>query len=96
GKPVIVKWSWSPQTRTRESSIIEAATTRATVAGDTWVLNHLPIILHSQEVADTDSPALRLSRALQTKYELRDLRITVQEELTPIEGFKTAPELAEA
>ncbi|KAJ7331556.1 hypothetical protein DFH08DRAFT_966540 [Mycena albidolilacea] len=74
GKLVIVKWSWSPQTRTREASIIEAATTRATEAGDTWVLDHLPV----------------------TKYELRDLRITVQEELTPIEGLKTAPELAEA
>ncbi|KAJ6568776.1 hypothetical protein B0H19DRAFT_1256492 [Mycena capillaripes] len=55
GKPVIVKWSWSLQTRTREATIIEAATTRVTEAGDTWVLDHLPIILHSQEVADTDS-----------------------------------------
>ncbi|KAJ7903267.1 hypothetical protein B0H13DRAFT_2335120 [Mycena leptocephala] len=50
GKPVIVKWSWSPQTRTREASIIGAATTRATESGDTWVLDHLPIILHSQEL----------------------------------------------
>ncbi|KAJ7339102.1 hypothetical protein DFH08DRAFT_964145 [Mycena albidolilacea] len=35
GKPVIVKWSWSPQTRTREASIIEAATMRETEADDT-------------------------------------------------------------
>ncbi|KAF8144290.1 hypothetical protein K438DRAFT_1992935 [Mycena galopus ATCC 62051] len=94
-KSVIVKWSWSPQTRSREASIIEAATTRAKEAGDTWVLDHLPIVLHSQDVADTDSPKLRLSEALDKKYEPRDLRITVQEELTPIEDLTTAPELAD-
>ncbi|KAJ7113371.1 hypothetical protein C8R44DRAFT_740981 [Mycena epipterygia] len=41
-KPAIVKWSWSPRTRLREASIIEAATTRAREAGDTWVLDTCP------------------------------------------------------
>ncbi|KAJ7712219.1 hypothetical protein B0H16DRAFT_1437217 [Mycena metata] len=93
GKLVIVKWSWSPRTRTQEASIIKAATTRANETGDTWVLDHLPIVLHSQEVDDADSPKLRLFQAFEKKYELRDLRITVQEELTPIEHLTTAPEL---
>ncbi|KAJ7721396.1 hypothetical protein B0H16DRAFT_1262746, partial [Mycena metata] len=96
GKPVIVKWSWSPRTRTQEASIIKAATTRANETGDTWVLDHLPIVLHSQEVNDADSPKLRLFQAFEKKYELRDLRITVQEELTPIEHLTTAPELTQA
>ncbi|KAJ7645774.1 hypothetical protein B0H17DRAFT_884229, partial [Mycena rosella] len=43
-----------------------------------------------------DSPKLRLSQALQKKYEPRDLRITVQEELEPIEDLTTAPKLADA
>jgi hypothetical protein len=49
GKPVIVKWNWSPQTRTQEASIIEVATMRATEADDTWVLGflHLAGNLHA-------------------------------------------------
>ncbi|KAJ7086189.1 hypothetical protein C8R44DRAFT_539879, partial [Mycena epipterygia] len=43
-----------------------------------------------------DSPKVRLSQAFEKKYELRDLRITVQEELMPIEHLASGPELTDA
>ncbi|KAJ6521736.1 hypothetical protein B0H19DRAFT_1203531 [Mycena capillaripes] len=96
-KDVIVKWSWPAETRTSEAQLVGIATDLATTSGDAWVLNHLPKILHAEEKEfDADSPQRRLSAHLGEDYELRVLRIVVQERLRPITELATAAELSEA
>ncbi|KAJ6542223.1 hypothetical protein DFH09DRAFT_47189 [Mycena vulgaris] len=95
-KSVIVKWSWSPDTRLKEADIIKKATTRATESGETWVLAHLPVVLHSEEFEDNDSPKIRLSAYFGEEYEGRSLRITVQEELLQIEELASSADFAKA
>ncbi|KAJ7301592.1 hypothetical protein DFH08DRAFT_978613 [Mycena albidolilacea] len=73
------------------------ATDLATTSGDSWALNHLPKIVHVEEKEfDADSPQCRLSAHLGEDYELRVLRIVVQERLRPITELATAAELSEA
>ncbi|KAJ6598737.1 hypothetical protein B0H10DRAFT_2085083 [Mycena sp. CBHHK59/15] len=94
---VIVKWSWPAKTRTPEADLVKIATDLATASGDSWVLNHLPKILHAeQKEFDADSPQRRLSEHFGEDYELRALRIVVQERLRPITELMTAAELGEA
>ncbi|KAJ7221239.1 hypothetical protein GGX14DRAFT_540485 [Mycena pura] len=96
-KDVIVKWSWPAKTRTPEADLVKIATDLATASGDLWALNHLPKILHAEERDfDEDSPQRRLSKHFGEHYELRVLRIVVQERLSPITELTTAPELSKA
>ncbi|KAJ7797936.1 hypothetical protein B0H14DRAFT_2530667 [Mycena olivaceomarginata] len=90
---VIVKWSWPAKTRTPEVDLVKRATELATQSGDSWVLNHLPKILHAEEKEfDEDSP----QRHFGEDYELRVLRIVAQERLRPITELTTAAELSGA
>ncbi|KAJ7029047.1 hypothetical protein C8F04DRAFT_963313, partial [Mycena alexandri] len=94
---VIVKWSWPAKTRTPEAELVGIATDLATASGDSWVLNHLPKILHAeQKEFDANSPQQRLSERFGEDYELRALCIVVQERLRPITELTTAAELSEA
>jgi len=90
---VIVKFSWPSKSRMAEPTIIEEARQMAVESGDTWVLDHLPMVLYSEDTEWTLlSPVL--IELLGNKYEKRVLRIMVQEELFPITDRRTAPELA--
>ncbi|KAJ7917811.1 hypothetical protein B0H13DRAFT_1608040, partial [Mycena leptocephala] len=94
---VIVKWSWPAKTRTPEADFVKIATKLAIQSGDLWVLNHLPKILHAeQREFDEDSPQRRLSEHFGEDYELRALRLVVQERLRPITELTTADESSEA
>ncbi|KAJ7445440.1 hypothetical protein FB451DRAFT_1148766 [Mycena latifolia] len=94
---VIVKWSWPAKTRTPEADFIKKATEFATESGDSWVLNHLPKILHAeQKEFDDDSPQRHLSKHFGDDYELRALYIVVLEGLRPITELTNAAELGEA
>ncbi|KAJ7194098.1 hypothetical protein GGX14DRAFT_378269, partial [Mycena pura] len=96
-KDVIVKWSWPAKTRTPEADLVKIAAELASASGDSWVLDHLPKILHAEEREfDADSPQQRLSEHFGEDYELRVLRIVVQERLYPITELTTAPELSKA
>ncbi|KAF7365975.1 Protein kinase [Mycena venus] len=75
-KEVIVKWSWPAKTRTPEADLVKIATELAITSGDSWVLNHLPKILHAeQKEFDEDSLQRHLSKHFGEAYELRVLRI---------------------
>ncbi|KAJ6497924.1 hypothetical protein DFH09DRAFT_1204450 [Mycena vulgaris] len=94
---VIVKWSWPATSRTPEADFVKIATKLATASGDSWVLNHLPKILHAeQKEFDEDSPQRRLSKHFGEEYELRVLCTVVQEGLRPITELTTAAELSQA
>jgi hypothetical protein len=94
---VILKWKWLAKTRTSETDLVKVATDWATASGDTWVLKHLPMILRAeQREFDADSPQLRLLKHFGKDYEIRVLRIVVQEGLRPITELTTAAELSEA
>ncbi|KAJ7162263.1 hypothetical protein C8R46DRAFT_848375, partial [Mycena filopes] len=94
----VVKWTWPAKGPTPEASLIKTATDLATSSGDTWVLNHLPIILHAeqQDFEEEDSSQRRPSDHFDDDHELRVLRILVQEELFPITDLTTADELGQA
>ncbi|KAJ7718758.1 hypothetical protein DFH07DRAFT_933460 [Mycena maculata] len=94
---VIVKWSWQAKTRMPEADFVKIATDLAIASGDTWVLNHLPKILHAeQKEFDEDSPQQCLSKHFGEDYELRALCVVVQEGLCPITELTNAAELGEA
>ncbi|KAJ7231053.1 hypothetical protein B0H12DRAFT_1192785 [Mycena haematopus] len=96
-KDLVVKLSWPAKSRTSEAELVKIATQKATELGDEWVLNHLPIILHAEEKEfDEDSPQQCLSKHFGEDYEVRVLRIVVQERLYPITQLTTAAELGEA
>ncbi|KAJ7877113.1 hypothetical protein B0H14DRAFT_1690311 [Mycena olivaceomarginata] len=96
-KDVIVKWSWPAKTRTPEADLVKIATELAIASGERWVLDHLPNILHAeQREFDKDSPQRRLFEHFGEDYELRVLRIVVQERLHPITELTTAAELGAA
>ncbi|KAJ7196005.1 hypothetical protein C8J57DRAFT_1107045, partial [Mycena rebaudengoi] len=97
GQDVIGKWRWPATTRTAEAKLLETTTHLATKRGDTWVHDHLPKILHAEEREfDEGSPHRRLAQHFGDGYELRVLRIVVQDELSPITELTTAAELGEA
>ncbi|KAJ7162270.1 hypothetical protein C8R46DRAFT_1000256 [Mycena filopes] len=94
---VVVKWTWPAKGRTAEATPVRTATDLATSSGDTWVLNHLPNILHAeqQDFEDEDSQC-RSSDHLDDDVEPRVLRILVQEELFPITDLTIADEFSQA
>ncbi|KAF7334854.1 Other 1 protein kinase [Mycena sanguinolenta] len=95
GNAVIVKWSWPAYTRKSEAAFIAEATAKAT-GDDSWVCNHLPQLLNSQEHKfDAGTPQLEL-RKLFPNYELRELRVEVLEELFPITALTSAEDLGQA
>ncbi|KAJ7066822.1 hypothetical protein B0H15DRAFT_972043 [Mycena belliarum] len=93
-KRVAVKWTWVPRTRTAESAIIALATAYAKSTENADMLSHLPHVLYSQDFEDLDYPQRPLFEAFRDSYELRTLRITVQEVLHPIANLTTSAELS--
>ena len=95
-RPLILKISWAATTRARERELVGKAYSMATSADEhRWVLDHLPNILHAEEIYNTDDSNQKgLLDLLGDKYEERELRIVVQEELFPITQLTTAADLA--
>ncbi|KAF8180345.1 hypothetical protein K438DRAFT_2021435 [Mycena galopus ATCC 62051] len=94
-KDVVLKCSWPAQNRTPEAQMVNTAAQFARGCGESWVLNHLPKVLHSEEREfGADSPQYHLSHIEGASSHL--LRIVIQEELHPITDLSTAAELGEA
>ena len=96
-RDLIVKLSWSPKSRKSEDIIVNEARSHAKACGDLWVLNHLPNVLHAEDIDRTSEEPLKgLVELLGDRYEPRVLRLLVLEELTPITELATALCLATA
>lgn len=93
--PLIVKLSWPAKSRTPEQDIIKKAREAADNGQHRWVLNHLPKVLHDEDI-DVNLLSQALIDNIGGRYEERVLRAIVQEELYPITERTTAPELAES
>jgi hypothetical protein len=94
---LIVKLSWSPKSRKSEDTIVDGARSYAKTCGDLWVLDHLPNILHAENIDRTsEEPIKGLMELLGDAYEPRVLRLLVLEELSPITELAVASVLAEA
>ena len=94
---LIIKLSWSPKSRKSEDIIISEARSHAKACGDLWVLDHLPNVLHAENIDRTsEEPIKGLMELLGDGYEPRILRLLVLEELSPITELAIAPVLAEA
>ncbi|KAF7340698.1 Other 1 protein kinase [Mycena sanguinolenta] len=95
-KNVVVKCSYRPSTsRTNEAQIVKSATDFARASGDSWVIRHLPAILHGEE-RELGSKCHPSGNSGQEYTESGVLRIVVQEELHRITELTTAAELGEA
>jgi hypothetical protein len=94
---LIVKLSWSPKSRQSENIIINEAHRHAKASGNLWVLDHLPNVLHVEDIDRTsEEPIKGLVKLVGDSYESRVLRLLVLEELFPITDLATAPVLADA
>jgi len=93
GMPLVVKWTSPPKSRVPESDILEQAYRVVRENQADWVLDHLPNLLHYE---DLDIP---VSNSLQNlfngfnDYEPRVLRLTVFEELVPITGLHSTSDV---
>ncbi|KAJ3759767.1 hypothetical protein EV360DRAFT_41266 [Lentinula raphanica] len=94
-KKLVMKLLFPGTSRVSEHVFLEECKKLAT--GDhAWVLNHLPEIYCSFDIAFTDeSPQQRLSNALGNTYQMRIVRGMIQEELDPLSSLKTARECAQ-
>ena len=62
---LIVKLSWSPKSRKSEDTIVDEARSYAKTCGDLWVLDHLPNVLHVENIDRTfDEPIKGLMELL--------------------------------
>jgi len=97
GKKLIMKLSFPSVTREAEDKIILDARKLAESSDKwKWVLNHLPLVVHSFDTEiDEDSIPGRLKNHLQGDYEERVIRVTIQEQLHPITEVEDPAELAQ-
>ena len=92
-----MKISSPASSRRSETKILEVAPRKAT-GEHTWVLAHIPEVLHHEDLDLASSPRGRLFRFFgdTDAYELRALRLLVFDELRPITELTTAAVLAKA
>ena len=91
GENLVMKLSWPKATQTSEEYVVRMATEKAKELDDTWVLDHLPDIVYSENYmagSVLDSVQTRLARALGGEYKKREMRIIVERELKPIKSLK--------
>lgn len=93
GKRVVAKISWPPRDGMSEVDVIEEARERAVETGQTWVLDHLPLVLHCEEGLGGLPCQQRLADWFGVRYEGRQFRMVVQEELYPLSCLKSPVEL---
>lgn len=94
-KPLVVKLSWPPTSRTSEHKIIEKARQSANCPEHYWAMNHLPRVLEQDEhKLQLLSPCL--VDHLGSQYEEHVLRILLQEELYPIPGWTITVDLTQS
>jgi hypothetical protein len=87
---LVVKFSWPAKSRTPEPEFLaEIYKFAKAKAEDNWVLKHLPNLLHWED-RSCNVLSQALIELLGDKYEARDLRIMIFEELRPITELKTA------
>lgn len=90
---MIIKISWPPISRTSEQQLIRHATSLAQHQ-HRWVNSHLPAILLAKDILnDADGLQHRLWKFFGNAYEVRLMRIVVQEKLMPITQLSTADDL---
>ncbi|KAF5374409.1 hypothetical protein D9757_011822 [Collybiopsis confluens] len=84
GKPLVLKLSFPPSTRTRESTLIDTARKYADEHGAHWALKHLPVVLASAGNLDwgdhgsgENTLQNKLKKLFGDAYEMRTFRATV-------------------
>ncbi|KAF8798526.1 hypothetical protein BYT27DRAFT_7150876 [Phlegmacium glaucopus] len=96
-KSIIVKFSFTPDTRTPEGEILSRIASLANSHDNhKWVLNHLPEVLHYEALPVTELQT-RLSSCLRNRdvsYENRVLQVLVMTELFNITQITTTATLA--
>jgi len=95
---IIVKFSFTPRTRMREGHMLARIIECASIPEYHWVLDHLPKILHYEELSRNDRDLqTRFAKYFKEKnheYEDRVLQILVMTELFPITDLTTTDLLA--
>ncbi|KAF5365887.1 hypothetical protein D9757_011030 [Collybiopsis confluens] len=102
GQDLILKVSFPPSERTKESVLIDTARAQAETYNAHWALRHLPRVVASVDSLDWESndPSentlqKRLKSQFGDTYEMRSLRATVLEKLEPLSNLKSAREFAQ-
>ncbi|KAF5365885.1 hypothetical protein D9757_011034 [Collybiopsis confluens] len=102
GQDLILKVSFPPSERTKESVLIDTARAHAETYHAHWALRHLPRVVASVDSLDWESndPSentlqKRLKSQFGDTYEMRSLRATVLEKLEPLSNLKSAREFAQ-
>ncbi|KAF8907737.1 hypothetical protein CPB85DRAFT_822101 [Mucidula mucida] len=104
-KQLAVKLCWQGAGRRRdEEEYIRAARDKAEEIGDHWVIDHLPDILHTQDIVlEGDATEERLTQFFRDEcdvpkgfvYHPRHLRVIVSELLFPITSLSSETEVAQ-
>ncbi len=94
GRELIVKITWSPTDRQSEATFVDRIREVVAAKDDaSWVLNHIPTILHSQDfvqlpdevggrlAAYLNDPTTQYASGVRFNYENRVLRVSVHEKL---------------
>ncbi|KAF5365888.1 hypothetical protein D9757_011031 [Collybiopsis confluens] len=102
GQDLILKISFPPSERMKESELIDTARAHAETHNAQWALQHLPRVVASVDSLDWESNDLnentlqkRLKSQFGDAYETRSLRATVLEKLKPLSNLKSAREFAQ-
>ncbi|KAF5365876.1 hypothetical protein D9757_011041 [Collybiopsis confluens] len=102
GEDLILKISFPPSERMKESELIDSARAHAKTHNAKWALQHLPRVVASVDSLDWESNdpnentlQNRLKSQFGDAYEMRSLRATVLEKLEPLSNLKSAREFAQ-
>ncbi|KAF5365884.1 hypothetical protein D9757_011039 [Collybiopsis confluens] len=102
GQDLILKVSFPPSERRKESVLIDTARAHAETHDAQWALQHLPRVVASVDSLDWESNdpnentlQNRLKSQFGDAYETRSLRATVLEKLEPLSNLKSAREFAQ-
>ncbi|KAF5365871.1 hypothetical protein D9757_011029 [Collybiopsis confluens] len=102
GQDLILKISFPPSERMKESELIDSARAHAETHDAQWALRHLPRVVASVDSLDwegNDPNENTLQNRLKSQfgdaYEMRSLRATVLEKLEPLSNLKSAREFAQ-
>ena len=92
GSLVVVKLSWTPESRRAESEVLQRAYDTDDYAS---FHNHLPKVVDALKIVRPNI-CDRLGVLLGDKYEKLTLRVLIQQQLFPITELHTAPDLVKA
>ena len=102
---LVVKISWPGFRRVAEDKFVKSAREETKKPGEEWAANHLPKILHTEDVDLGEDSTFKSVAALfedaqfaegkNYKYERRVLRVIIQEELNPLKSLTNARDVGQ-